>query len=730
VIFSQGLVGAGIAILYLSAFAAFSFYHLVSQPIAFGLMGVVTVVAFLQAFRYDSLAVSLLAWLGGFLTPLFLSTGEAHPVGLFTYLALLNVGMLAVLLLKERWTLLEPLSLTGTYIYYFGWYATSFTSNDLSASLFFLTVFWLLFHGLDTVRARAGVPGMETVRRAVAAVNGILFVIGIVAALGAVHPAWRGGALLLVAVLFGLSAWWIFRARKEDTVAVVQNMLAAVAVLVLATGIEYEGFPLVSFYALETALVAGIAARIDRRILWATAPVIAAIALPVFLAATGALRAVDPAAFTPLVNRRTLALLSLVLAVVLTSIASRRFDGPAMPIVRELLHYGWIGLVFILLTVETADIFRRIAVDAGRESRTMLAYARTMTLAAVWALLALPLLHAGLRRSVRPALWAGVVITGLAFITVAVRGVFGTPAQELLPVANMRALSMVVVAGTIGVGAWSSRGVRRILGPLFDYGWIILLSLLATAEVHDALSRSLVNAEGDLATDLTFRRVLLFGITWGVLAVPLSWQSRRRGVAAWRNAAFVLAALGGVVVGFRGIAVNPIALHLPIFNLRFLAMALLAAIWAFEARQTPPTPYAAVARRIFSIGFWILPLLLISGEVRDFYELALFRAGEAGTTDADIQQLENLKQLVLSSSWLVYSVILMVIGLWKRRRDLRLFSIALFAIAILKIFFIDLSFMQTLYRIFSFGALGLILLGVSYLYQRYRSVVLEEKSGG
>ena len=94
-LFAQGLVGAGIAILYLSVYATFNFYHLVSQPVAFVLMAGVTVLAFTQAFLYEAMAVSLLGWLGGFLTPFLLSTGETHPVALFTYLAMLDLGLIA-----------------------------------------------------------------------------------------------------------------------------------------------------------------------------------------------------------------------------------------------------------------------------------------------------------------------------------------------------------------------------------------------------------------------------------------------------------------------------------------------------------------------------------------------------------------------------------------------------------------------------------------------------------
>jgi uncharacterized membrane protein len=68
----------------------------------------------------------------------------------------------------------------------------------------------------------------------------------------------------------------------------------------------------------------------------------------------------------------------------------------------------------------------------------------------------------------------------------------------------------------------------------------------------------------------------------------------------------------------------------------------------------------------------------------------------------------------------------MVLGIWKRVRLLRVVAFVLFGITILKIFIYDLSFLETLYRIFSFIGLGVILLAVSYLYQRYKGIILED----
>jgi len=112
---------------------------------------------------------------------------------------------------------------------------------------------------------------------------------------------------------------------------------------------------------------------------------------------------------------------------------------------------------------------------------------------------------------------------------------------------------------------------------------------------------------------------------------------------------------------------------------------------------------------------------LITGEIRDYYEKAILFL--------DIDSSEylskiNLQQMILSSSWLLVSMILIIIGIWKRDQIIRITAIIIFGIAILKIFLYDLSFLDTLYRIFSFIGLGIILLIASYLYQKYKKLII------
>jgi hypothetical protein len=84
---------------------------------------------------------------------------------------------------------------------------------------------------------------------------------------------------------------------------------------------------------------------------------------------------------------------------------------------------------------------------------------------------------------------------------------------------------------------------------------------------------------------------------------------------------------------------------------------------------------------------------------------------------------QHARQLSYSLIWAVYAIGMVVSGLLRRYRPVRLMALAVLAGTILKVFFSDLSFLEGAYRILSFLALGAILVAVSFLYQKYRHVL-------
>ena len=142
-VFGQGLMGGGLATLYFSVFAANNFYHLIDPLPAFALMGAITILAGGIAVWFDSMLVAVLGIIGGYGTPIMLSTGAVNFPGLFGYVLILGIGVLAICYWKN-WPLVNYLSFFATYSLVFAAMA------DYEPSYFwevfpFLAAFFALF---------------------------------------------------------------------------------------------------------------------------------------------------------------------------------------------------------------------------------------------------------------------------------------------------------------------------------------------------------------------------------------------------------------------------------------------------------------------------------------------------------------------------------------------------------------------------------------------------------
>ena len=142
-VMGQGLLGGGLAALYFSIFAAANRWHLVETRPAFGLMALITVCAGVMAVRFDSLLVAILGIIGGYGTPVMLSTGEKDFVGLYSYMLLLGVGILGIAV-KKRWYLLNYLGMICAYGLFFVALKKFYEPADFTVVMPFLIAFFVL----------------------------------------------------------------------------------------------------------------------------------------------------------------------------------------------------------------------------------------------------------------------------------------------------------------------------------------------------------------------------------------------------------------------------------------------------------------------------------------------------------------------------------------------------------------------------------------------------------
>jgi uncharacterized membrane protein len=151
--FSSVLVGGGIAVLYLTIAIAFHEYQIFTQTAAFIIMVIITGFAVFLSLGYNRIELAILSILGGFASPFMVSTGEGNYVVLFTYILILDVGML-VLAYYKKWNLVNIVSYAFTVLLFGVWLGGAFDGEDTSmigGALFFATAFYLVFFAMNLI---------------------------------------------------------------------------------------------------------------------------------------------------------------------------------------------------------------------------------------------------------------------------------------------------------------------------------------------------------------------------------------------------------------------------------------------------------------------------------------------------------------------------------------------------------------------------------------------------
>ena len=119
----------------------------------------------------------------------------------------------------------------------------------------------------------------------------------------------------------------------------------------------------------------------------------------------------------------------------------------------------------------------------------------------------------------------------------------------------------------------------------------------------------------------------------------------------------------------------------------------------------------AVASRAFGVAAVVFLFALVSLLVR--------QAFAGGVLDLDEVPVINAERYAYSLSWVVLGVALLAAGVWRGSLVLRYASLAVMLLAVGKVFALDAAQLRDLWRVLSFLGLGLSLLVLGYVYQRF-----------
>lgn len=429
-IFAQGLVGAGIAILYVTVYASFNFYHLIPQSFALLLMSGITILSFHQAMNYNSLAVALLGWMGGFLTPFLVSTGEASTIGLFTYLSFLVIGILLLLIRRDQWIILYPLSMITTYLIYGAWFLLHYQTELFFLGTFFLPLFWGMFLFFDLSGIVRQIMSYPILRRIFCGMNAAFFSLYLTALIRSVFPVWDGVTTLTIGALYLIMAQVLRKRTAAQPMTIQQYTLTAILFATVATIQEFSGDTLTIIFALEAIVLTWYGIRAQSRYLWITALGIFGITL-VQLNIQVSIGALVGEPVIPIWNMQTLAFYTLAICLGVAAFLFQHSTGISRYIPKSLQLAAIV--VLILWTILEFSGF---------------------TLTILLALAALALIFYGLQSQGRHLWGAGLSLFGITILQLWIRiGIRSLSGEPVAPIWNMQTLAFFILVGSLVVAA-------------------------------------------------------------------------------------------------------------------------------------------------------------------------------------------------------------------------------------------------------------------------------------
>ena len=150
--YSAVLVSGAISIFYFITYFAYSFYDLIPQALAFVMMLIFTAFTVFTAIKYNRVVIAHIGLIGAYAVPFLLSSGSGRVDILFSYMLIINLGILFISI-KKDWKSLHYSAFFFTWMIYGSWFADKSFDSGLQGyealGIGFATAFFLVFYGVS-----------------------------------------------------------------------------------------------------------------------------------------------------------------------------------------------------------------------------------------------------------------------------------------------------------------------------------------------------------------------------------------------------------------------------------------------------------------------------------------------------------------------------------------------------------------------------------------------------
>ncbi len=280
--FSSVLAGGGIAVFYFTIAFAFHQYRLMPQTAAFIIMVVITAFAVALSVLYNRLELAIIAAIGGFLAPFLVSNGQGNYVVLFSYLIILNIGMLSLAWFK-RWPVINIISLFFTEIIYASWLSITIVDHkpvSYPVALMFATILYLIFMGMNMinqVRNRQQFKAIDFVILLLLSCS--YYAAGIVLLRQWNDGAYQGLFTLSIGIINLLLAWYVYKNGKADRNLLFLLIGLTFSFITLTIPIQLHGHAITLFWSAEFVLLYWLAVYSEIRLFKYSSAIVCALTL-------------------------------------------------------------------------------------------------------------------------------------------------------------------------------------------------------------------------------------------------------------------------------------------------------------------------------------------------------------------------------------------------------------------------------------------------------------------
>ena len=695
--YAQALQGGAVAVLYLTLFVAFRFYGVLAVGPVFAAMVAVAALAAALAVLQDARALAVIGALGGFATPLLVSSGSGNVVALFAYYLVLDLGIAAVAWHKT-WRALNLIGFIATFVVGTAWGVLRYDSDHYASSQAFLIAFFLLFNAILLMPARR----LQAIDESAAGpqahrwVNGSLLfglpTITFALQYGLVQDTLYGPALSALALAaFYVAMAYALRGRPALAVPFEGTWAIAIVFLTLVIPFALDARSTAGAWALEGAGLIWLGLRQTRLL-----PRLFGYALLVIAGGAIALALASGTTPTTIFNATLFSTLMLVAGAFGAACFVQRTKGlSSVEAVAEPALIAWATLwALVGLGVQIDAFVARPYIGsawlAGISGVAWVYIALSVRLR--WTRVAAPTLaHA-------PLLAIAVLSTAVELdsrlagggwwawpVALATHAAVLARAVPLWPRAIQHAVHLLGALVVAGLGALEGRAVTQAWGDAASawpwLGWLLVPALLLLALTRPASARR-----------------------WPVRALPEAYQGSAAGVLTLGLLLWTLLAN----VASTGVAL-PLP-YLPLLNPLDLGVgcALFASAQWLRSAAAPVAVREQRALQAGALGatsfVWLNAML-----IRAFHHYG------GVPFDVDAWSHSLAVQTGITLLWAVTALLLMW---WAARRVERppwMAGAALLAAVVLKLVLVDLSGSGTLTRIVSFIGVGVLMLVIGYV---------------